>query len=92
MLLALAWRNLWRQPRRTLLSLFSIAFAATLLVFMLSFQLGVYSEMKETVLRMFDGYAQFQAEGYATDPDLRRTIANPESVTSRPCTTISARP
>jgi ABC-type lipoprotein release transport system permease subunit len=79
-LLALAWRNLWRQPRRTLLSLFSIAFAATLLVFMLSFQLGVYSEMKETVLRMFDGYAQFQAEGYATDPDLRRTIANPEGV------------
>ena len=80
MLLALAWRNLWRQPRRTLLSLFSIAFAATLLVFMLSFQLGVYGEMKEAVLRMFDGYAQFQAYGYATDPDMRRTIENPEAV------------
>jgi ABC-type lipoprotein release transport system permease subunit len=80
-LLALAWRNLWRQPRRTLLSLFSIAFAATLLVFMLSFQLGVYAEMKETVLRMFDGYAQFQAEGYANDPDMRRTIADPQAVT-----------
>jgi ABC-type lipoprotein release transport system permease subunit len=79
-LLALAWRNLWRQPRRTFLSLFSIAFAATLLVFMLSFQLGVYGEMKEAVLRMFDGYAQFQAYGYANDPDMRRTIENPEAV------------
>lgn len=81
MLLALAWRNLWRQPRRTALSLFSIAFTATLLVFMLSFQLGVYGEMKESVLRLFDGYAQFQAHGYADDPDMRRTIADPEAIT-----------
>ncbi len=80
MLLALAWRNLWRQPRRTILSLFSIAFTATLLVFVLSFQLGVYAEMKEAVLRLFDGYAQFQAHGYADDPDMRRTIADPEGV------------
>ena len=77
MLFAMAWRNLWRQPRRTLLSLFSIAFAATLLVFMLSFQFGVYAQMKESALRLFDGYAQYQAPGYADDPDLRKTIADP---------------
>jgi len=77
LLAALAWRNLWRQPRRTLLSLASIAFAAALLVFMLSFQLGVYDQMKENVLKLFDGYAQFQAPGYADDPDLRKTILDP---------------
>src|SRR3974390_1045211 len=76
-LFAMAWRNLWRQPRRTLLSLLSIAFAATLLVFMLSFQFGVYAQMKESALRLFDGYAQYQAPGYADDPDLRKTIADP---------------
>ena len=78
LLAALAWRNLWRQPRRTLLSLASIAFAAALLVFMLSFQLGVYDQMKENVLRLFDGYAQIQAPGYADDPDLRKTILDPK--------------
>jgi putative ABC transport system permease protein len=78
MLLALAWRNLWRRPQRTILSLLSMAIAAALLVFMLSFQLGVYETMKESTLRIFDGYAQFQPDGYAADPGLDRTIVHPE--------------
>ncbi len=76
MLAALAWRNLWRQTRRTLLSLFSIAFASALMVFLLSFQLGVYAEMKESALRLFDGYAQIQPHGFLDDPDLRKTVAD----------------
>src|SRR5579862_2531141 len=76
MLAALAWRNLWRQPRRTGLSVFSIAFASSLLVVMLSFQLGVYAQMKESALRLFDGYAQFQPHGYADDPDPQKSIAD----------------
>jgi putative ABC transport system permease protein len=80
MLLALAWRNLWRRPQRTLLSLLSMAIAAALLVFMLSFQLGVYGVMKESTLRIFDGYAEFQPDGYAADPGLDRTIVHPETL------------
>jgi len=80
MLLALAWRNLWRRPQRTILSLLSMAIAAALLVFMLSFQLGVYETMKESTLRIFDGYAQFQPDGYAADPGLDRTIAHAEGL------------
>jgi ABC-type lipoprotein release transport system permease subunit len=78
MLVALAWRNLWRQKRRTLLSLFSIAFASSLMVFLLSFQLGVYAQMKESALKLLDGYAQLQARGYRDDPDIRKTIAHVE--------------
>jgi putative ABC transport system permease protein len=77
-LAGLAWRNLWRQPQRTILSILSIAFTAALLVFVLSFQIGVYSLMKTNVLRIFDGFAQLQAEGYAVDPDMHKTIARPE--------------
>ncbi|MEO8115807.1 MAG: ABC transporter permease, partial [Phenylobacterium sp.] len=77
MLAALAWRNLWRRPQRTALSLLSIALVTALLVFMLSFQIGVYAKMKEATLRIFDGYAQFQPDGYAADPALDRTIADP---------------
>jgi len=78
MLLELAWRNLWRRPQRTILSLLSMAIAAALLVFMLSFQLGVYTTMKQSTLRIFDGYAQLQPVGYAADPGLDRTLAQPE--------------
>ncbi len=83
MLFATAWRNLWRQPTRTGLSLLSMAFAAALLVFMLSFQLGVYDTMKANALRIFDGFAQIQPPGYADDPDVRKTIAAPDQLASR---------
>ena len=40
-------------------------------------QLGAYGTMKESVLRLIDGFAQVQPPGYADDPDLRKTIADP---------------
>lgn len=83
MIFALAWRNLWRQPVRTALSVFSIAFASALLVFALSFQLGVYDTMKANALRLFDGFAQLQPEGYADDPDIRKTLSDPFALASQ---------
>jgi putative ABC transport system permease protein len=80
MLAALAWRNLWRRPQRTILSLVSIALVSGLLVFILSFQGGVYATMQETTLRLFDGYAEFQPPGYADDPTLDRIIARPDQL------------
>jgi putative ABC transport system permease protein len=80
MLAGLAWRNLWRRPQRTALSLLSIAIVAALLVCMLSFQISVYGTMKEATLRIFDGYAQFQPPGYADDPGLVRTISDPDGL------------
>ncbi len=80
MLAALAWRNLWRRPQRTLLSLLSVAIVSGLLVFILSFQDGVYGQMKETTLRIFDGYAELQAPGFADDPTLDSAIVRPEQL------------
>lgn len=80
MLALLAWRNLWRRPQRTLLSLASIVLVVALLVFMLSFQRGVYATMTENNLRVFDGYAQLQAPGYAEDPVIERVIDDPRSI------------
>ena len=77
MLAALAWRNLWRRPQRTLLSLAGIVLVDALLIFVISFMVGVYGVMKETTLRIFDGYAQMQPAGWADDPTLERGIAHP---------------
>jgi putative ABC transport system permease protein len=77
MIAALAWRNIWRQPIRTALSMIGMAFAATLLVFMLSFQLGSYDTMKAGMLRINDGFGQFQPPGYKDDPDIEKVIADP---------------
>jgi len=83
MLLALTWRNLWRRPQRTLLSMAAIALVNALLVLALSFMVGVYGTMKETTLRIFDGYAQFQPDGWGDDPSLDRDIGQPQVLLER---------
>lgn len=80
MLAGLAWRNLWRQPRRTLLNVSSIAFATLIMVFLLSFQLGTYATMKENVLRVMDGFAQIQPAGYKDSPDIKKIIDHPGQI------------
>ena len=83
MLVGLAWRNLWRQPRRTLLNVSSIAFAALVMVFLLSFQLSTYATMKENVLRILDGFAQIQPVGYKDKPSLKKTINHPAELLAK---------
>ncbi len=80
MLLQLAWRNLWRQKMRTVLTLLSMALASMILVFMLSFQFGVYDTMKGNALKMMDGFAQFQPDGYADDPSIEKVIEHPDTL------------
>lgn len=83
MLFALAWRNVWRQPRRTALSLISIVIASAITIFLLALQQGSYGAMKENVLSLLDGFAQVQPEGYADDPSLRKAIDEPDALAAR---------
>jgi len=69
--ITLAWRNIWRNPRRTVLTVSAIAFAALLLVFMLSFQFGTYETMINTSVSLRTGHLQVQAAGYLEDREVR---------------------
>ena len=60
----MAWRNIWRNRRRTLLTIAAVAFASALLVFMLSFQFGSYDTMINASVRIHTGHLQVQAKGY----------------------------
>jgi putative ABC transport system permease protein len=79
----LARRNLWRNPRRTLLTLSAVAFAAIVLVFMVSMQLGGYGAMIRGATGVFTGDLQVQAEGYNAKPRLRTAIADATAVAAR---------
>lgn len=78
----MAWRNIWRNPRRTLLTIAAIAFASLLLVFMLSFQLGCYETMINTSVKISTGHLQVQAKGYLEDKKMRLVIKDPNQVAS----------
>ena len=66
-ILRLAWRNLWRQPRRTWLTTGAMVFSNVLLVFMISLQFGMYGLMVNNGLKAFTGHIQVQAPGFIDD-------------------------
>ena len=75
--LRMAWRNVWRNPRRSVLTLCALCFACLLLVFMLSFQFGSYDTMIDTAVRVHTGHLQVQAAGYKEKQDIYRVIPDP---------------
>ena len=81
--LKMAWRNIWRNPRRSWLTISAVAFACLLLVFMLSFQLGSYDAMINTSVKTHTGHLQIQAEGYQQNQDIRKVVADPQAVEDR---------
>ena len=80
MLLKLAWRNLWRNKRRTLITLASIFFAVILSTFMVSLKEGFYKGMIDSMIGAFTGYAQIHATGYWDDKTLENTFEFDDSL------------
>lgn len=67
MYLILAWRNIWRNKRRSLITILSITFAVLLACVMRSMQLGSYERMIENAVRFYTGYIQIHKDGYWND-------------------------
>ena len=64
MIARLVWRNLWRNRRRTLITMASVTFAVLLAVVMQSLQKGTFGNLIRNVVRFHSGYIQVHAKGY----------------------------
>jgi ABC-type lipoprotein release transport system permease subunit len=76
----MAWRNVWRNPRRTWLTVSAIGFACTILIFMLSFQFGSYGTMINTSIKIRTGHLQIQAKKYFEEGAMRMVVPEPKAV------------
>ena len=74
MIASIAWRNLWRNRRRTGLSMGAIGFAVALLVFAMAQQAGNYAIMIDNATGLLDGHLQIQRRGYRDDPRIEDVI------------------
>ena len=81
--LRLAWRNLWRHPRRTWLTIGAMVFSNALLVFMISIQFGMYELMINNTLQTFTGHLQVQAPGYKDELKMRQVVPDAAALAQR---------
>jgi ABC-type lipoprotein release transport system permease subunit len=70
----MAWRNLWRNRRRTLLTLSSIAFGTMLAILFTGMGDSNFSELIDFAARMGGGHVTLQHPEYLDTPTLSRTV------------------
>lgn len=72
--LKLAWRNIWRNKRRTLITTASVFFAIFFALIMRAFQLGSYSNMIDNAVQLYSGHIQIHAKGYKDNQSINNTL------------------
>ncbi len=74
MYLALAWRNIWRNKRRSWIAIASIFFAVIIALFTRSMQLGGYRYMVKSAVSFYTGYVQVHSAGYWEEQSLDKSF------------------
>ncbi|HTX88684.1 MAG TPA: FtsX-like permease family protein [Bacteroidales bacterium] len=83
MILKLAWRNIWRNKRRTLITTASVFLAVFLALIMRSMQLGSYAYIIYSIVHSYTGYIQVHREGYWKDKDINLSFPFDEGFSRR---------
>lgn len=75
MIIKLTWRNLWRNKRRTMITMASVSFAVVLAVLMQSLQKGVFDNLIKNVVSFYSGYLQVHKKGYWDEQVIENSFA-----------------
>lgn len=75
----LAWRNLWRNRRRTLVMLMAIATGAWAMIFMTALMRGMVDQMVEDGIDSLPGYVQVHHPDYRDDPSIENSLPAPDA-------------
>ncbi len=73
----LAWRNLWRNYRRTLIMLLAIATGVWAMIFMTALMRGMVDEMIRDGIDSLPGYVQIHHLDFRDDPSIENSLQMP---------------
>jgi ABC-type lipoprotein release transport system permease subunit len=74
----LAWRNLWRNYRRTLIMLLAITLGAWAMIFMTALLRGMVDDMIKQGIAALPGHVQVHAARYRDDPSVTHSLPAPD--------------
>lgn len=80
MILSLLWRNLWRNKRRSLITMSSISFALLLSVVVHSLKTGVFEHLIQNLVSSYSGPVQVHQQGYWDEPVIDRAMDQDSAV------------
>ncbi len=73
-LLKIAWRNLWRNKKRTLITIASVFFGVLWAVLLKSLQTGSFDNMVNNMVKFTSGYVQIQNTDYKQTKSLNNSF------------------
>ena len=77
-LLQLAWRNLWRNHRRTIVMLSAISVGVWAMIFMTALTRGMVDQMIVDGVKALPGHVQMHNPDYLDDPSINNRIPIPD--------------
>jgi len=81
-LLKIAWRNLWRNKKRTLITIASVFFGVLWAVLLKSLQTGSFDNMVDNMVKFTSGYIQIQNTDYKQTKSLNNSFEPDSSLLS----------
>ncbi len=76
----LAWRNIWRNPRRTGVVMMAVIIGVWSMVFLGAFMRGIAHQMVRNGIATLTGHIQVHHKGYRDDPVIENSMTDPETV------------
>lgn len=76
----MAWRNIWRNPRRTSVILVAVIIGVWSMVFLGALNRGTIEGMLRNAISTLTGHMQVHHKGYREDPAIENSITRPEIV------------
>ena len=83
MIVRLAWRSIWRNKRRTLITMTSIGLGLTIAIFFTALVEGVFRQVVNEAIRMQAGHITLENPDYQTSPAVDLRIGGVENLRRR---------
>lgn len=78
MISKIAWRNIWRNPLRSVVLVTTIIIGIVGFWLMMAFSRGLVDSMIDSIINLHAGHVQISSDGYYQDPSTDRYLTRPQ--------------